>query len=1087
MSAKMNKLVLCLAVLALMVLASCGGSSSNDDTNLDGVRPSISALSRGAANIGEQLLVLGLNFGDGSGSSVSLNGVEFTVNEWTDTRIDVTVASGMTSGIVVVSVNNLESMSGNQAQLFIPAAPVGQPVITGLNPGYGPAGAMIQIAGQGFGADQGAGAVMFMDAENNLTPAEIQVVDVGGVDITQWGNNSIKIIVPQLEQGTYTIYVDTGTAQSNAKGFTLQPPEYPAEAPVITDVTPGNGAVGTAITIAGDNFGHNQGTSQLMINGVPLDIVAWSYTVINALIPDGATTGKLSIKVGDHEEYQWPPDAGGAFVVANAPAITGVTPTGVRMGRSMTIYGRYFGAEQGEGTVRVGGTVQEAGEWHPTTDPDINMIEIPSVAPFSAAGTPRNNADGEPILDEWGNPMLFYEVVVTADNGLASTPEHVYLVTNLQAVVTVDPVAGQRDGGPGEEGTVFSFRPEVSGGSGDYTYTLIPDANKPGETVADQDPSTPGIVEYTYPDNGSGNKEDTYDTMMRIEDNETGDSLTIEGPQILVVQYGVPVITKIGVYDFNNGGLPAPNEWCYQAAISTYNDFAYQGDDVYFTSSRGGVLIGGNPLPSYVRNIGSFMSVGDNARGQGYRYYNDDAVSTNDGAVISVQGLNFGEAMGEVYLDAVGTPFLVSDYMAGTDLPTGWGNNEIRFFIPGGTFNLSGTVQVKPAGSTEVANSFEPLTCSAYVLGIAPDVNVPLNDTGVITLTGFDFEPNTVPNKVGMEEYSIWIVRASYTDPWGAGQVTNHGLLTTPVAPSSVLGTAMQFTMSDLDVDGDGTVPMEVTSASGTESAVVEGTLEPGDYFFFLWTGAITGDDDFMGMAHSGIFSEAYAITTTSGPGPGDNPPVAALSASTNSGEAPLSVTFNAGGSTDDGTITDYEWDFNGNGTYNEPGDEADARGDAGPHTYVYNADGTFTARVRVTDDATPTPQDDVATQTITVGIVGPGNTITVNVTMRDWENFASTSTSMVRLYNGAPPGGTLVDFLTLDHVAAGIGNAASGSFTDVPDGTDWYIRIMNIVIQWDGDGAPPPMATKDWGPITVGPNYTLTESGFQYQEPPGP
>jgi len=320
MSAKMNKLVLCLAVLALMVLASCGGSSSNDDTNLDGVRPSISALSRGAANIGEQLLVLGLNFGDGSGSSVSLNGVEFTVNEWTDTRIDVTVASGMTSGIVVVSVNNLESMSGNQAQLFIPAAPVGQPVITGLNPGYGPAGAMIQIAGQGFGADQGAGAVMFMDAENNLTPAEIQVVDVGGVDITQWGNNSIKIIVPQLEQGTYTIYVDTGTAQSNAKGFTLQPPEYPAEAPVITDVTPGNGAVGTAITIAGDNFGHNQGTSQLMINGVPLDIVAWSYTVINALIPDGATTGKLSIKVGDHEEYQWPPDAGGAFVVANAPA-----------------------------------------------------------------------------------------------------------------------------------------------------------------------------------------------------------------------------------------------------------------------------------------------------------------------------------------------------------------------------------------------------------------------------------------------------------------------------------------------------------------------------------------------------------------------------------------------------------------------------------------------------------------------------------------------------------------------------------------------------------------------------------------------
>ncbi|MBN2080817.1 PKD domain-containing protein [bacterium] len=84
--------------------------------------------------------------------------------------------------------------------------------------------------------------------------------------------------------------------------------------------------------------------------------------------------------------------------------------------------------------------------------------------------------------------------------------------------------------------------------------------------------------------------------------------------------------------------------------------------------------------------------------------------------------------------------------------------------------------------------------------------------------------------------------------------------------------------------------------------------------------------------------------------------PDAVLDATPTLGADQLTVFFDATGSSDpDGTIVDYWWDFDGNGTYNEGdvGDansEAAAQGDNSPQ-HVYSAYGIYHATVIVVDD----------------------------------------------------------------------------------------------------------------------------------------
>ncbi len=85
-----------------------------------------------------------------------------------------------------------------------------------------------------------------------------------------------------------------------------------------------------------------------------------------------------------------------------------------------------------------------------------------------------------------------------------------------------------------------------------------------------------------------------------------------------------------------------------------------------------------------------------------------------------------------------------------------------------------------------------------------------------------------------------------------------------------------------------------------------------------------------------------------------NQPPIASVSASPTVGDAPLTVNFDASGSydPDGGSITKFEWDWNGDGTYDyDSGIDSTVQ-------FTYNSGGTYNATVRITDDDGSTDTD---------------------------------------------------------------------------------------------------------------------------------
>jgi glucose/arabinose dehydrogenase len=119
------------------------------------------------------------------------------------------------------------------------------------------------------------------------------------------------------------------------------------------------------------------------------------------------------------------------------------------------------------------------------------------------------------------------------------------------------------------------------------------------------------------------------------------------------------------------------------------------------------------------------------------------------------------------------------------------------------------------------------------------------------------------------------------------------------------------------------------------------------------------GDGFFRANPDAGLYRIDYT--------PGNKSPQARISADPiSSSSAPLTVSFSGTGSSDpEGSALTYEWDFNGDGTF-------DATGATASHTYT--ALGAYTARLRVTDAE---GRRGLTSTTISVGNVAP----TVNVT----------------------------------------------------------------------------------------------------------
>jgi len=175
-------------------------------------------------------------------------------------------------------------------------------------------------------------------------------------------------------------------------------------------------------------------------------------------------------------------------------------------------------------------------------------------------------------------------------------------------------------------------------------------------------------------------------------------------------------------------------------------------------------------------------------------------------------------------------------------------------------------------------------------------------------------------------------------------------------------------------VPSNGEIPLDVTfygSGSDPDGSIVLYEWDFEGDGVYEWSSTTTGSTTYTYTAvgtfnavfrvtdNSGLTATAHATTTVVRTGPPGSP-TAAASANPTSGNAPLTVNFNGTATDPDNIIVLYEWDFEGDGTYEW------SSATSGSTSHIYNTAGTHVASFRVTDDTGLTGIDQIL---ITVNI----------------------------------------------------------------------------------------------------------------------
>jgi hypothetical protein len=118
--------------------------------------------------------------------------------------------------------------------------------------------------------------------------------------------------------------------------------------PVITSFTPDRGLPGTIITIVGKNFNSSIEENTVTISNINTIVTAASKTSLQVIVPEGATTGKIIVAVGDRSVA-----SSNDFIVP--PTITSFSPLNAVAGATVTITGTGFSPTAGNNLVTFNG------------------------------------------------------------------------------------------------------------------------------------------------------------------------------------------------------------------------------------------------------------------------------------------------------------------------------------------------------------------------------------------------------------------------------------------------------------------------------------------------------------------------------------------------------------------------------------------------------------------------------------------------------------------------------------------------------------------------------------------------------------
>jgi Secretion system C-terminal sorting domain/IPT/TIG domain len=197
--------------------------------------------------------------------------------------------------------------------------------ISSISPLSGPAGTVITIAGQGFSA---------LPLEN--------VVTIGGIRATvlHTSPTQLTVAVPNVA-GPQPIEIRRSTYTA------ISVPRFVAT-PVATSLEPAIALVGQSVAINGSGFGAASIVPEVRLNGILTNSTAVSRSVISFIVPDGAQSGTVTLKIGAYTT---------SLDIQVSPTITEIYPSEGVAGDVVSVRGTGFSSLPAQNVVHLNGEI----------------------------------------------------------------------------------------------------------------------------------------------------------------------------------------------------------------------------------------------------------------------------------------------------------------------------------------------------------------------------------------------------------------------------------------------------------------------------------------------------------------------------------------------------------------------------------------------------------------------------------------------------------------------------------------------------------------------------------------------------------
>jgi YD repeat-containing protein len=344
-------------------------------------RPTISNLSPNSGPVETPVVVTGSNFGVTQGSrEISFNGVMGSPSTWSDTRIDVPVPLGATTGPVVVTAksvvgDDIKSVVGNAVNYTVSsggvvgtinAATVGAPIggalveahqslglVTGARTnsngsysfsGLKPGTYDIWISADGYATEVRPGIVA---STGSLTTLNVSLYRSGAISGTVKNTDGITPIagatIKVLQGASFSKSVSNSTGNYTVDG--LRPGTFTVQA----------SAAGYTTNLVTGVMVSEQATTTSDFNLIshdPTDAIKYNYDEVGRLVT-------VEDKVREVAKYSYDPVGNLLSITRHNPtqvSILEFTPESGSGGTSVTIYGTGFSSVLSENSVTFNGT-----------------------------------------------------------------------------------------------------------------------------------------------------------------------------------------------------------------------------------------------------------------------------------------------------------------------------------------------------------------------------------------------------------------------------------------------------------------------------------------------------------------------------------------------------------------------------------------------------------------------------------------------------------------------------------------------------------------------------------------------------------